>query len=305
MHKNITKYAKNCEICKKNKHTQYTKENMVITETPMKPFDSLIIDTIGPLPKTSDGYVYAVTMICDLTKYLVCVPLKDKSAKSVADAIFRKFFLIYGPFKSMRSDRGTEYVNEVIKELCKMIGAEQKISTAHHHQSLGTVERNHREFNKYIRLFLENSLGEWDIYLEYFTFWYNLEKHGSNSYRYSPFELVYARSPNLPSDLVSGEVQPLYNVENYVKEAKFRLQRAHIETRKFIDKLKEANKKQYDKTAKPIDIKLNDTVYLRTEPYHKQKELSKKYKVIRDEHPNVLIANETGSLLVHKKRIFK
>lgn len=305
MSKDIGKYVNGCENCKKNKHCQYTKEQMVITETPNKPFDSLIVDTIGPLPPSSEGYQYAVTMICDLTKFLVCAAVKDKSAKSVAEAIFKRFFLTFGPFRTLRSDRGTEYVNETITELCRLIKANHQISTAYHHQSLGTIERNHREFNKYFRLYLEKNLGDWVTYLDYFTFCYNIDKNGSYNYKYSPFELVFARSPNLPSDLLTGEVQPLYNIDNYVMEAKFRLQRAHLEAKKLINKLKESNKQYYDETAKPLEAKVGDTVYLRSEPYNKFKQMSKPYKIVREEHPNILISNDSGSLLVHKNRIFK
>lgn len=42
MTKDIAKFIRKCENCKLNKHRQYTKEEMVITETPEKPFDSLI-----------------------------------------------------------------------------------------------------------------------------------------------------------------------------------------------------------------------------------------------------------------------
>lgn len=46
MTKDISKFVRQCENCKKNKHRRKTREEMVITETPLKPFDTLIIDTI-------------------------------------------------------------------------------------------------------------------------------------------------------------------------------------------------------------------------------------------------------------------
>lgn len=88
MTKDIAKFIANCENCRVNKHKIYTKEPMVITETPSKPFDLVIIDTIGPLATSNRGNVYAVTMICDLTKYLVCASVASKKAEDVAKAIF-------------------------------------------------------------------------------------------------------------------------------------------------------------------------------------------------------------------------
>ena len=72
---------------------------MTITKTPQKAFDSVVIDTLGHLLESSNGYRYLFTMICDLTAYLVIVPLVDKTANTVARAIFEKFILIYGPMK--------------------------------------------------------------------------------------------------------------------------------------------------------------------------------------------------------------
>lgn len=66
---------------------------MQLTPIPQRPFDSVIIDTIVPLQRSNLGNKYAVTMICDLTKYLIAVPIADKTARSVAKAIFEKFIL--------------------------------------------------------------------------------------------------------------------------------------------------------------------------------------------------------------------
>ena len=43
----------------------------------------------------------------------------------------------------------------------------------------------------------------------------------------------------------------------------------HKAARELIDKMKNKNKKYYDKTAHPLKINIGDTVYLRQEPYDK------------------------------------
>lgn len=305
MTKDIANFIRNCQNCKMNKHRNHTKEPMILTQTPARPFDTVIIDTIGPLPKSVNGNLYAVTMICDLTKYLICAPTQDKSARSVAKAIFEKCILIHGPMKSIRTDRGTEYVNETIKELCKLMNIKHNIATAYHHQSVGSIERNHREFNAYIRQYLNNNLENWDTYLEYFSFCYNIQKHGSNDYNYSPYELIYARNPNLPSELLNGNINPLYNHENYIGEARFRLQAAHAEASKLIDRMKIRNKYQYDKSINPLNLKIGDTVYLKVEPYNKFSTLTKRCIVSKINEPNITITDGIRSIEVHKNRVIK
>lgn len=138
----IAKFVKKCHICKLTKPNQKTKEPMKITDTPVRPFDLVEIDTIGPLMKSNNGYQYAITIICDLTKYLVAIPIVDKSAKTVARAIFEKYILTFGPMRNIRTDRGTEYVNELMNELLHLMKIEHQKSTAYHHESLGTSENS-------------------------------------------------------------------------------------------------------------------------------------------------------------------
>lgn len=116
---------------------------MIIAQTPVTAFDTVLIDTIGSLPRSVLGNEYAITIICDLTKYLVTIPVADKSARTVARAIFESFVLKYGPMKTFITDMGTEYKNSLISDLCKYIKISNIQSTAHHQQTLGTIERSH------------------------------------------------------------------------------------------------------------------------------------------------------------------
>lgn len=86
---------------------------------------------------------------------------------------------------------------------------------------------------------------------------------------------------NLPSEITSRNVQPLYNADNYVKEAKFRLQNAHQAARAVIDKMKIKNKVQYDKSANPMGVNIGDVVYVRQEPYDKLNILNKNYIITK------------------------
>lgn len=72
-----------------------TREELVITPTPVKPFDVVIIDLIGKLPTPMSGHCFAVTIICDLTKYLFTEPIA-KEANTVAQAIFDNLILKFG-----------------------------------------------------------------------------------------------------------------------------------------------------------------------------------------------------------------
>lgn len=304
MHKDIAQYIDSCEMCHLNKPKKKLKSPMKITKTPQSIFDTIIIDTLGPFPDSTNGNKYAVTMVCDLAKYLVTSAVPNKEAKTIARAIFNDFILIYGIMKELRSDCGTEYKNEIISELCSLLKIDHKFSTPYHHESVGSIERNHRFFNQYIRNYV-NDFKEWEEYLRYFTFCYNISPHSSFNDKYSPYELVFNKNPNVPNRLTEA-IEPIYNVDNYVKEAKYRLQRAHFEAKKFIDKSKAQNKKQFDKNVRDREINVDDQVYINVEPYDKRKNVNDGPYIVKEvKGENLVLLNKKNKTTktVHRNRI--
>lgn len=306
MTRDITRYVKSCMNCQKNKSLRKTKEPMVITETPTTAFDIIIIDTIGPFIPSNNGNVYAVTIICDLTKYLITVPVPDKSAKTVARAFFENFVLIYGPVRKMISDMGTEYKNQVVQELCKLLHIEYVTSTAYHHQTLGTIERSHRTFNEYVRSYISSDRTDWDEWLAYFTYCFNTTP--SAVHNYCPYELVFGKIPPTIDALKSDKISPLYNLDSYENEVKVRLQIAQNRAAIMLNRAKVANKSNYDRTSRPLNLKSGDLVLLEDNAGHKLEPLFKgPYRIMEiDEMGNCLLELENKrTMKTHKNRLRK
>ena len=118
---------------KKVKHL----ESMVIAQTPQRAFDIVCIDIIGPLTRTEQNNAYAITLQCELTKYVKIIPIPNKEAKTVARALINNFILIYGPMSEIRTDMGIEYKNEVLENLSNVLNINHKFSTAYHSQTIG------------------------------------------------------------------------------------------------------------------------------------------------------------------------
>lgn len=219
MHKDIAAYVKACK-CQLNKPKVKNKEPMVITNTPTKAFDTVIIDTIGPLPLTEFENRYAVTIMCDLTKYLITIPIRTKDAHTVATAIVDECLLKFGMVKTVLTDQGTEYKNQVWDEVCKILDINHKTSTAYHYQTVGTVERNHRVFNEYLRSYLDEFRQNWDMYLKYFTYCHNTTPNSAFEEKISPFELVFGKQPTIPDFLETNTQTTHYNFESYAQSVR-------------------------------------------------------------------------------------
>ena len=110
-------------------------------------------------------------------------------------------------------------------------------STAH--QTLRTVERSHRTFNEYVRSYISVEKNDWDEWIHYFTYCFNTTP--SVVHGYCPYELVFGKIPQgLHTFNTIDRVEPLYNVEDYSKEIKYKLEIAY--TRAKTNRCKERQK---------------------------------------------------------------
>lgn len=300
MNKMVKKFVSTCDLCQRNKQIRHTKEPLCVTDTPINSFNTVVIDTVGPL-RPSENYRYILTMQCELTKYVIAVPMETKEAKSIAKSLTENLILKYGLFKILKSDRGTEFANELMKEICDLLKIEQRLSTPYHHETLGTVERNHRVLNEYFLSFVKDD--NWNQWIHYYSFAYNITPHIDTGY--SPFELVFGKLPSLPGEKVMNSDR-VYNLDNYANELKMRLQFSLKNARELIEIAKKNRSlESYNKTNS-IDIKLGDLVLVKVgnrkksdPPYHGP------YKVVNIDELNVTLQINNGTKTVHKNLLKK
>ena len=74
------------------------------------------MDLIGPFRPTAMGYKFVLTMTDYFSKYVEAVPIKDKSAVSVARGIYEVYCRQGAPVHVI-SDQGKEFINQVYIEL--------------------------------------------------------------------------------------------------------------------------------------------------------------------------------------------
>ena len=144
------------------------------------------------MTKTKNGNRYALTLQCDLTKYVIVVPIPDKQSQTLARAFVEHFILKYGCPLQIKTDLGTEYKNELFKDICTLLSINHNFSTACHLQTIGSLERNHRCLNEYLRQFINEQLDDWDSWLQFYTFCYNTITNTEHTF--TPYELVFGNS---------------------------------------------------------------------------------------------------------------
>ena len=75
----IIKYINKCDICAKNlpRMAKYSQTHLEIPQVPMA---VLAMDTIGHLPVTSRGHLWAITAIYMHMSCVFAIPMKEKAA---------------------------------------------------------------------------------------------------------------------------------------------------------------------------------------------------------------------------------
>lgn len=306
LRKKIEGYVSSCAKCRFNKHGKGHTEPMVLTDTPDSSFQVICVDTVGPLIRSAKGNRYILTILDELTKYITLVPIENKEAKTVARAFVEDFVLRFGSVSKVKSDMGTEYLNETFKAVANLLGMRHVHSTPYHPQTIGSLERNHRNLNEYLRHFVNDELSDWDEYVRFYEFAYNTTPCISTGY--TPYELVYGKRVELPFDLKSDETGPLYNVEDYSKEMRYKLQLAHERARNLLNKNKLLRKKAIDaKMTNHYHFRVGDKVLLKKFDNHKLESVKQgPYEIVKIEGPNALLRDlkTKKTKLVHKNLLY-
>ena len=120
------------------------------------PWDVLSIDIMGPFVAGRRGECYILSVIDCFLRYLIPVPLCDHTAATVSRALYERVIRYFGCPKKILSDRGTEFTCRLWKELLKLLGIHQMLTSPYYPQGNGIVERSHRKVSNMIRAHLVN-----------------------------------------------------------------------------------------------------------------------------------------------------
>lgn len=75
-----------------------------------QPFEHLIVDCVGPLPRSKSGCSYLLMVMCQVTRYPAAYPLCSITAQSVLKAL-TQFMSVFGVPKIIQSDQGSNFTS--------------------------------------------------------------------------------------------------------------------------------------------------------------------------------------------------
>ena len=101
------------------------------------------------------------------------------------------------------SDQVANLVSEVIKSLCATLGINRTQTTAYHPEGNGQVERFNRTLESMLAKVIADHQRDWDEHIQIALFAYRTAIHDSKGY--TPFLVMFGRSPTLPIDVMLGQ----------------------------------------------------------------------------------------------------
>lgn len=295
-------FVKKCDSCQRYKHSRTNTTPLTVTSTASVAFEKIFLDLVGPIEADIYDNKYALTIQCDLTKFVEAYPLVNKETDTVAKSFVNNFILRYGIPHEILTDQGKEFMSAVFADTCKILNIKQLKSTAYHHETLGALENSHKSLGAYLRMQTAQYSTAWGDWLPFWCFSFNTTVHSET--KYTPYELVFGKTAKLPSN-INDSVDPLYTFDNYPKELKYRLQQANADAKQNLIKAKMKRKERYDQNCtKSIFYKKDDLVLVKNNVTCKMDALFKgPYRVVKDEHPNLVIQIDHKEVTVHKNRV--
>ncbi len=217
--RDVSEYVKSCKPCQLHSKQNPSKAPLTVTDTLTVPFEKLAFDLVGPFTKSKKGsFQYLLTCVCLSSHYCWAVPLKSITSEDVANGMIA-IFKDSGIPREILSDRGTQFLSHIVKQLCSFLHIHQLKTAPYRPQSNGVLERLHGTLVATIKKSCKHKL-DWASHIDLSVF--SLRNMPHRDYELTPFELVNGRKiPHIVSyikELWEHDATEGLNVTKYMHE---------------------------------------------------------------------------------------
>ena len=251
--------------CLKDKRPNVQQKAPLIPIVTAEPFELVSLDFLH-LEKSKGGYEYILVIMDHYTRFALAYATTNKSAKTAADRLFNDFILRIGFPKKIHHDQGREFENHLFDRLHQYSRIAKSRTTPYHPEGNGQVERFNRTLLGMLRTLSSEEKQDWKGHLNKVVHAYNCTRQASTGY--SPFFLLFGRSPRLPIYIAFG----IQNAEggvvttnhgHYAQKWQDQMKQAYHITSQHIDKSAAQGQKRYDIKAKSAPLKPGDRVLVK------------------------------------------
>ncbi|ESK83577.1 hypothetical protein Moror_12067, partial [Moniliophthora roreri MCA 2997] len=205
------------------------------------------MDLITDLPLVDNCNSILVVVDHAATKGVVFIPCNKKiNATETAELLFCHVYKHFGLSDKIISDRDPQFAAEVFKEMGRILGIKQLLSTMYHPQMDGETERVNQEVEIYLQFFCAKEQTKWKNLLHFAEFAHNSRTHSTTHQSLFYLTMGYYPRP-LPTAFDKSTIP---SVEQRLAE----LKRLREETSALLDiaarKVKERSGRTFNKFEK-------------------------------------------------------
>ena len=196
MKEHVKRFIKQCPCCQKMSYIKVPIHTHPFTTAAYEPMERINVDSIGPLPPDEYGNAYILVIRDCFTRVVELSATKSASAVEAAKPLLAHFGR-YGAASQILSDNGSQFVNDLIAELLRLVGTEHVLTIAYSKEENGIVERANKEVMRHLRdiIFHKNIIRDWSDSLPIVQRIMNATVH--ESIGVSPAQLLFGNAITL------------------------------------------------------------------------------------------------------------
>lgn len=295
----VKNHVKRCVKCQTLKGENRKPAGKIQQVSTSHPNEMLGVDIMGPMPRSTHQNEYLLVFVDYFTRWVELFPMRNARAETVAALFRREILTRWGVPDFILSDRGSQFLSAVFKEICGKWGVTQKLTTAYHPQT-NMTERVNRNLKYMMAAYVEDNHKKWDQYLPELRFAVNSAVQ--ESIGMTPAELHLGRKLQGPMDkLLRGKNispdLPSYDVVSHLVQLQ-------AKAKECCQKAQKRQLRSYNKNRRDASFKEKDRVWLRNFPqssgqHHFSAKLAQRwkgpYRIIKQQGPiNYQVALESS-----------
>ena len=184
------------------------------------------------MPKGIHDYEFLLNAVCEITGFVITIPLIKHDTVSITHALIDRVFLIFGPPKSLIVNEDRALSSKAMHYVLDTLKIDIKCISSYNHGSL-KMERYIQTINNLITRHLKDKDKEWPLFVTSCCFAMNT--FVSTTTVFSPYELVSLKKP---PDILNLFFKPLETIAKGYRDYCIKMRTKLDNISSFITELK-------------------------------------------------------------------
>ena len=206
------------------------------------------------------------------THYTQAYVTNNHTMRTTAHVLYNEFFSVFGFPRQLMSDQASEFMGQVISELCDLLGVTKIRMLPYHPQTNGIVERVHQTLRRMIAKMDPEKRAKWPSHLGPILIAYNAT--WSLTTGYLPYFLMFGHQPRLPVDLLFPTVrwdENTQTTDEYVTSLYDKLKLTLVSARDTAILEAQRQKRHFDRKAGAVELHPGDKVLVKLDAFRGQR----------------------------------